>query len=82
MNISNLNPFKVTTISREFVCKGRKRWFKVITADGKEYETTRTDYINHSWYWVVTPKAKVKYIGSIKRGIKTVGIYLETITRK
>lgn len=40
-----LNPFKVKCTKFLLSCSGHKRSFKVITADGKEYFTSREDYI-------------------------------------
>lgn len=52
---NSINPFKEKLVYTTLSAKGHKHWFKVISADGKEYHVTRTDFIDvwdgyKSWY--------------------------------
>jgi len=45
------NPFVKKTTTFQASTQGLKRWFKVRTADGNEYETTRKDYLKIQNYY-------------------------------
>lgn len=73
------NPFSQKVIAYNFTAQGLKRWFKVRTADGDEYETVRKDRIWVSEYWpkkFLAKKQKVKANDILAFGIKE-GIWID-----
>ncbi len=45
------NPFQKKTTTFRITCKAFKREFKVTTADGAEYNTTREDFLSTNYYY-------------------------------
>lgn len=67
------NPFRQKVIGYNLSAQGLKRWFKVRTADGNEYETIREDRIWTREYWPRKHKAtihRVRAIDIMELGIK------------
>ena len=74
--------FKTKVIGYNLSAQGLKRWFKVRTADGNEYQTIRKDKIWVSQYWPLKYNAKVQKIRAIdvlELGIKE-GIWIDGAT--
>ena len=46
-----VNPFSIKRVAWKITCLGYKRTFRIATADGKQYTTTRQDRLRSSYQW-------------------------------